>query len=207
MRNHWTLVFGPVAVAILAAGIVGLAQLVPGYNPVYQTVSEIYEVGSPERIPFAAILLLFAVCILIFAVAMRRVSLEEGHSPLAAYFTGFLAVTATGLAVYAYPHPLHNVFGLSELVAYQAPLVLAFTRRGDPQAHSIVRFSWIKGILLWIALALNMSVLDRGGALWAYERPFYALVQRSLFAIWGVWCAGTGLLLFWRGKRGFASVS
>lgn len=34
MRNHWTLLFGPVAVVILAACIVGLAQLVPGYNPV-----------------------------------------------------------------------------------------------------------------------------------------------------------------------------
>ena len=34
-----------------------------------------------------------------------------------------MALSAAGVGVFAYPHPLHNVFGISELVGYQAPLV------------------------------------------------------------------------------------
>ena len=48
--------FGPAAAAIFAVGIVGLSLMVPGYSQVRQTVSEIGEVGSPARLPFAIML-------------------------------------------------------------------------------------------------------------------------------------------------------
>ena len=191
-----SLLFGPLAAIILAAGVVGLALMVPGYSPVHQTVSEIGEIGSPVRVAFAAMLCTVAVCLLIFAREIRALSLEAGSSPLGAYLIAAMAVSVAGVGVFAHPHPLHNVFGLSELIGYQAPLALALSWRRNPGARAAVLFSWVMVVLVWSAIALNLATLDRNGALWAWEKPFYGLVQRALFATWFGWCAGLGLLLY-----------
>jgi len=46
------------------------------------------------------------------------------------------------------------------------------------------------------AIVADLSVLDRTGALRALERPVYGLLQRSLFLVWFVWCAGVGFALY-----------
>jgi hypothetical protein len=48
--------FGPLAAAIFGFGVAGLPLMVPGYSYIRQTVSEIGEIGSPARIPFAVVL-------------------------------------------------------------------------------------------------------------------------------------------------------
>lgn len=197
-QANTSLLFGPVAATILAAGIVGLALMVPGYSQVHQTVSEIGEIGSPVRVAFAAMLCAVAVCLLIFAWEIRALSLEAGSSTLGAYLIACMAVSAAGVGVFAFPHPLHNVFGLSELIGYQAPLALAMSWRRNPNARGAVLFSGVMVVLVWCAIALNLATLDRDGALWAWEKPFYGLVQRALFATWFGWCAGLGLLLYGR---------
>jgi hypothetical membrane protein len=200
MGSKGQLLFGPLAAVILIAGIVLLGQRVPGYSPVHQTVSEIGQMGSPERVPFAIMLFLFAAAILIFASALRRASIDAGSSPGAAYLTGSFAVSMMGVAVFASPHPLHNVFGLSELIGYQSPLALAITWRRAPSGRGVVRFSWIMQILVWLTLAANLTSLASnstlGMQLWMLEQPLYGLVQRSLFASFCAWLIGTGLLLF-----------
>ncbi len=198
MRSNYRLLFGPLAAAIFALGITGLARLVPGYSQVHQTVSEIGEIGSPARLPFAIMLFCVAACILVFAWALRDLSVATHHSPLAAYLTGFMAVPVVGTAIFAYPHPLHNVFGISELIGYQAPLVFALTWRRDPLTKTIVASSWIFLALIWGAIVLNLSSLDRQGAMWAYVKPVHGLAQRSLFAAWFSWCVVVGILLFRR---------
>ena len=72
--------------------------------------------------------------------------------------------------------------------------VLAFTWRKDAQ-RSIVQFSWIMYGLVALADIANLSVLSPHGYLWTYERPFYGIVQRALFATWFVWCGGVGILM------------
>ena len=139
-----------------------------------------------------------AACILVFASAVRDRSVQAGHSQLAAYLIGFMALSAAGVGIFAYPHPLHNVFGLSELIGYQAPLALALTWKRDPTAKSLTPFSWILYALICIAIALNLSSLDRQGLVWPYVKPIYGLVQRALFAAWFGWCAAVGLFLFQR---------
>jgi hypothetical membrane protein len=198
MKRDYRLLFGPAAGAILALGIAGLALLVPGYNHVHQTVSEIGEIGSPARVPFAIMLCCVAACILVFAAAVRDRSVRAGHSQLAAYLIGFMALSAVGVGVFAYPHPLHNVFGLSELIGYQAPLFLAITWRRDRRAKPLVVLSWILYLVICVAIALNLSSLDRQGSVWASVKPVYGLAQRLLFAAWFGWCAAVGLLLFQR---------
>jgi hypothetical protein len=192
------LLFGPLATAILAAGVIGLAFMVPGYSPVHQTVSEIGEVGSPARIPFAVLLCAVSLCLLVFASGVRHVALSSRRSPAAAYLIACMAVSAGGVGLFAFPHPLHNVFGMSEMIGYQAPLAMALTWRRDAQGRPLAIFSWVCFALVWLTIALNLSSLDRHGALWAALNPFYGLVQRSLFLAWFAWAAGAGLMLFRR---------
>src|SRR5258707_3696770 len=194
MARNYRLLFGPLAGVILAFGIAGLALLIPGYNHVHQTVSEIGEIGSPARVPFAIMLCCVAASILVFASAVHDVSVAAHDSRLAAYLIGFMALPAAGIGVFAYPHPLHNVFGLSELIGYQAPLALALTWRRDPQAKALVTFSWVMFGIILVVIGLNLSAFDRHGLVWAYAKPVYGLVQRALFAAWFVWCAVVGVL-------------
>jgi hypothetical protein len=193
MRNY-RLLFGPLAGVILGFGIAGLAVLVPGYNHVHQTVSEIGEIRSPARIPFAIMLGCVAACILVFAWAVRGVLVAAHHCRLTAYLIGFMALSAAGIGVFAFPHPLHNMFGLSELIGYQAPLAFALTWKRDPRARTLVVLSGIFFALTWAAIALNLSSF--AAPIWAYVKPVHGLVQRALFAAWFGWCAMVGILLF-----------
>jgi hypothetical protein len=135
-----------------------------------------------------------AVCILVFASAVRDVSLATHRSRLAAYLIGFMALPAAGIAMFAYPHPAHNIFGMSELVGYQAPLAFALAWRRDPGAKTLVVLSWIFLLLIWGAIALNLSPFV--APVWVYVKPVHGLAQRALFAAWFGWCAVVGILLF-----------
>lgn len=192
----WTM-----AAVTLLLGIFGLGLLVPGYDQVRQTVSEIGEVGSPARIPFTIMLCTVAAFLLIFASALTETSRDSSDSALVAYFVGFMGISAAGVGLFAYPNAMHNLFGMSELIGYQAPLVLALTWRRHTWS-SVVRFSWMMYALTILAIGANLSVLDRNGALWTYEKPVYGIVQRALFAVCFFWCAGTALLLLRRAKPG-----
>nr|WP_199045035.1 DUF998 domain-containing protein [Dyella sp. ASV24] len=187
--------FGVVAALVLWGGFVLLPLLVPGYDSIRQTVSEIGEMDSPARIPFAAMLCVVAVCVLLFAWGLRDASVKLGRPSVAAYLAGFMAVSSVGVGIFAYPHPLHGVFGLSEFVGYQAPWVLALTWRRETTIRGLVPFSWTMGALLWIAILANLSVLDLHSWLWLHERPFYGVVQRSLFFIWCLWLAVISVML------------
>jgi len=105
-------------------------------------------------------------------------------------------VAGCRIGIFAYPHPLHNIFGISELIGYQAPLVFALTWRRDPRANTLVALSSILFVLIWGAIALNLSSFDSQGPIWAYVRPVHGLAQRALFAAWFGWCAVVGILLF-----------
>ena len=195
MSPRSRLIFGPLAAITLAFGITLLPRLVPGYDPITQTVSEIGEIGSPAQIPFTIMLICVAGFILVFATALRNMAAWLNQSAIASYLTGVMAISAAGVGMFPYPHPLHNAFGLSELIGYQAPLALALTWRRDVRAEAVVRFSWIMGVIVWCALIANLATLDRGGALWHREAAVYGVVQRTLFAAWFVWVAGAGLML------------
>ena len=195
--RDYRLLLGPLAAFTLAVAIAGLAKMLPNYSHVRQTVSEIGEVGSPARILFAVALSLVAICLFFFALALRDLSRRTSHSASAAYLVAAMALSVAGVGVFAHPHPLHNVFGLSELVGYQAPLALALAWRRT-RARSLVLTSWIAWGFTWAAIALNLSSLDRHGSLWAYVAPHYGVAQRALFASWFGWCAVIGILLFRR---------
>lgn len=187
--------FGIVATIVLWAGLLLLPFMVPGYNFVRETVSLIGEMSSPARVPFAAMLCIMAICLLIFAWGLRDASINLGRSTAAAYLAGFMAISSVGVGIFAFPHPLHNVFGLSEIVGYQAPWVLALTWRREQNARRVVVFSWWMGILMWCAIVANLSALDFHSWLWQVEKPEYGLIQRALFLTWSAWLVGTSIML------------
>ena len=154
-RKDWRLLMGPLAACIFGVGIIGLSRMIPGYSQIRQTVSEIGEVGSPARWPFALMLCIVAVCLLIFAVGVHALALEKRRSRWPAYFVAYMAIPAAGIGIFAYPHALHNVFGMLEIVGYQAPLVMALTWRRDREARTLVRFSFVMSVVVWVSIALT----------------------------------------------------
>lgn len=192
MTDRTKLILGPVAFAVLVGGVLALATLVPGYSHIRQTVSEIGEVGSPARLPFAVLLLTVAACTLGFAHALHRTASRTNNSRTPAMLVGAMAASIVGVAVFAHPHQLHNVFGLSELIGYQAPLVFALRWRHDARSTRVVALSWVLYALILLAIVANLSVLLGMDAVWAYTQPRIGLAQRLLFAAWFGWCAALG---------------
>jgi hypothetical membrane protein len=189
--------FGAWAALSFVLGMTVLALFVPGYSSVRQTVSEIGEMTSPMRWPFVAWLSVVAVCLLIFASAIRRMRVATGPGTLGAFCIAWMAAAAVGTGLFAFPNPLHNVFGISELIAYQAPLLCALAWRRKPELRSAVAVSILMYVLTLVSVVINLAILPRSGVLWQALAPAYGLVQRSLFACFFVWCAVVGWLL-WR---------
>jgi hypothetical protein len=84
---------------------------------------------------------------------------------------------------------------MSETVGYQAPLVAALVCRTDPRAKSIKLFSIVMYVFVLLTIAVNLIALIRPADIWSQIKPFFGVVQRSLFASWFIWCTGYALLL------------
>jgi len=188
------LLFGPLSAAAFLFGSIGVALFLPGYSHVRQDVSEIGALGTPTRFAFAILVCCVAVCLLIFASALREVASRNGLPKFAAYLIGFVVLSEVGIAFFATPDPLHEPFGLLSLIGYQAPGVLAMTWRRDPKMRKLCNISWIFFFGLWVATGL---ILLPG--FWPpmaqLLEPIGGLVQRTLFVAWFGWCAVVGLSL------------
>jgi hypothetical protein len=198
--KNYRLWFGPLAVLLFVAGTLAIGIITPDYSHVRQTVSELGEAGSPGQVAFSVLLCLVAVCLLVYASAIAGSLHELGHSALTAYFVSAMAISCAGVGLFSFPHPLHNVFGLSETVGLQAPLVAALACRKDARAKQVTVFSSIMYAVVLIAIAINLVPLVRPADLWAHLKPFFGIVQRSLFASWFIWCAGYALFLMRLGR-------
>jgi hypothetical membrane protein len=192
--------FGPIAGLLFIAGTLAIGTMTPGYSHVRQTVSELGKVGSPGRFAFSALLCLVATCLVIFATAVARAHRKLGCSTLPTYFVVALAISCAGVGLFSYPHPLHNIFGLSETIGLQAPLVAALVCWRTSRAKQISKFSIIMYAVVLSAIAINLIPLVRPAGLWPLMRPFFGIVQRFLFLSWFVWCAGYGMLLLQVGR-------
>ena len=194
MRTEARLIFGPVAAAIFFAGVAGLALLVPGYHHLQQSISAIGRLGTPMRIPFALVFVCYACSLLIFASGIFRVADGCGAPRLPAYWLGGYALTQFGIAIFATPHPLHNIFGLLGGLGLLAPLVLAFTwRRAGPR--SLVVTSTVLGLMVLGTIVLNLSELFPRSALWQLVSPYPGLGQRLLVAVWLAWLVAAGVMM------------
>ncbi|AGG90271.1 DUF998 domain-containing protein [Rhodanobacter denitrificans] len=197
--------FGPIAFVLFTAGSFAIGAITPGYSHVRQTVSELGEVGSPGQFAFSVLLCLVAVCLVVYASAAARSLRELGCSAIPAYFLFAMALSCAGVGIFSFPHPLHNVFGISETVGLQAPLVAALVCRNEPRAKQIIVFSIIMYVVVLLAIAINLIPLVRPASLWPLIKPYFGLVQRFLFASWFIWCAGYAVLLMRVSRADYSS--
>ena len=194
LRTETRLIFGPVAAAIFFVGVACLAILIPGYSHIQQSISAIGKLGSPLRLPFALVIASYACSLLFFASGIFRLAAKRGASKLPAYLIGYYALTQLGIAVFATPHPFHNIFGLLSMPGYLSPLVFAFTwRRAGP--HSLIVISCLLGLVVLAAIVLGLSELFPQLGLWQLVSRYPGLVQRMLVAGWLPWFIAAGAIL------------
>ena len=195
MSTQTRLLFGPIAAVIFFFGVLGLSLLLPGYSHVHQDISTIGRIGSPQRIPFAAVFIFYACSLLIFASGIFNVAGHAGTSRLPAYLVAFMAFTQIGIAIFATPHPLHNMFGIASMAGFLAPLAMAVGWRKDRSARTLVVVSSVLGLIVLLSIAVSLSELDPGSQLWQLVRSVPGLVQRALAAAWLTWLFVSGILL------------
>ncbi len=191
-NKPWPLAGAIAAIAFFCL-VYGLGASIEGYSHVTRTVSEIGRQGSPAEMAWRIGNLGVAACLFIFALSISACARRQGWSRLPAVFVGCFAVSLAGMGVFATPHPLHNVFGLSALVGYLSPLVLALAWRKRLVPYSLVAVSAVAWLLVTAAIVLNLSPLF---APTLYPLEYYGVVQRGLFVAFYGWCTYLSLALY-----------
>jgi hypothetical membrane protein len=189
------LLFGPIAAVLFFFGVLGLSLLIPGYSHVHDDISPIGRIGSPLRVPFSAVLICYACSLLIFASGVSNVAGRAGTSRVPAYLVAFMAFTQIGIAIFATPHPLHNMFGIASMVGFLAPLAMAVSWRRDRSARTLVVVSYVLGFLVLASIIVGLSELFPQLHLWQLVESVPGLVQRSLAVTWLMWLIVSGLLM------------
>jgi hypothetical membrane protein len=193
------LLFGLIAGSELIVMSTILGALLPGYDPIRQTISEIGEQGSTFEGIFQIALIVRAVCFIVFAYGVYHFSSVRHVSTLPALALGFLGLTDLGSAAFASPHPLHNLFGIPKLLAVLAPLLLAISWPSAPDLRIVRRVSGVAGALVLISVALNLVPVFvsletvRTSAPWIEDH--YGLIQRTLFVFFA-WCVFLAVVLY-----------
>jgi hypothetical protein len=190
------LIFGIMAGAVFIATSIVLGALIPNYDPISQTISEIGERGSPFEMPFKIAGFFVAGCFVLFTYGVYRFSVARQLSLVPAFLLGLFAAHQWGVFIFESPHPLHNLFGISGTLGFLAPLGLAITWPSTSDLRVLRRVSWVAAVLVLIAIGLNLMPLfvpEQDAPAWLREH--YGLVQRSLFVFF-FWCAYLALILF-----------
>jgi hypothetical membrane protein len=195
VRERLLFLPGMLAGPIFFGALYALAPMIDGYSHVAQTVSEVGRQGSPAEAFYQIANVLVAACLLVFAWGLYRVAKSNDAAILPAVLVAFYAIALIGLGMFPTPHPLHNVFGLSMMIGYMAPLALSLSWRGFENADKLVRGSWIAFVLIAISIFLNLSPLFARDM---YPLEYYGLVQRSLLVAFYGWCFYLGSKLFIR---------
>jgi hypothetical membrane protein len=142
VKPNARLVCAPLSAILFLIGTLGVAHFLPGYSHVRQAVSEIGALGAPTRIPFAVLACLVGLCVFIFGTALGSIAKRYAVSVIPAYLTAFVALTEIGIGIFAMPHPLHGPIGLSALLGFQAPGVLALSWRRNVKLRPLIAPSW-----------------------------------------------------------------
>jgi hypothetical membrane protein len=156
---RFCLLFGILAGLGFIATWLVLGALLPNYDPITQTISEIGEKGSPFETLYRIANLIVAASFVLFSYGVYRFSAARRLSLVPAFLLGFFALTQLGVSTFESPNPLHNLFGISSMPGFLAPLALAITWRGAPGLRGLRNLSWLAGMLILIAMAVNLSPL------------------------------------------------
>ena len=199
MSARFYVIFGLIGAATFIGASTILGALLPNYNPITQTISEIGEQGSPFEMTFKVVNLFVSSCFILFAFGVHRISKQRGASLIPAGFLAYRAVMELGVFVFESPHPWHNLFGIAGIPGFLAPLALAITWTRSADLPALRPMSAIAGVLLVGSIVLNLvpAVVDLSyiDEHYGFVHTYYGLVQRTLL-IFHVWCAYLAIALF-----------
>ncbi len=176
----WGLVVGPVA--FVSAWAVGGLRM-PDYSPVYDAISRLAAVGSPERVLMTTGFVVYGVAVTVGGLAVRASVISRAWPAVVVNGLATLAVAALPLDVSAAGDRAH---GLAATVGYVslalAPgLAVAPLHRAGLRRASVV--SGVASIGIGVGLALT-AVADAKGAF-----------QRGGLGIGDAWLVAAGLSL------------
>ena len=191
MSARFYLIFGLIAGATFVAASTILGALLPDYDPVTQTISEIGRVGSPYETVFKIINLFVAACFVLFALGIYRYSKERRLSVIPAAMLGYYGVMQLGVFIFEAPHPWHNLFGIASVLGYFAPFALAVSWPRASGLTSVRRVSIATALFLIVSLVLNLSELF---VRVTYIVEHIGIVQRTLL-VFHIWCVYLALAL------------
>ena len=182
MNTPKTLYSGAIAAATFIIGSLILGSLLPDYNPVSQTVSEIGQNGSPLYQTWQVFSIVVGALMIVFAMALITFARKNKNSILPGIFMLSYGLSQFGIGFYPAPHPLHNVFGLSMTLGYFSPLVFALAWK-NKLGKGFKSISILTFILIILGIFLNLSPAF---APTLYPMEYYGMVQRFLlFTFYG----------------------
>ncbi len=184
MKSNIILHSGWIAGASFIIGSLLLGSLLPEYNPVSQTVSEIGESGSPLSMPWHLFSVSIGLLMILFAGGIILFAKQNKISILPVIFMLSYGLSQFGIGFYPSPHTLHNVFGLSMTLGYFSPLVFALSWK-NKLGQQFKNISIITFILIILGIFLNLTPAF---APTLYPLEYYGIVQRFLLFTFYVYC-------------------
>lgn len=184
MKSNIILHSGWIAGASFIIGSLLLGSLLPEYNPVSQTVSEIGESGSPLSMPWHLFSVSIGLLMIFFAGGIILFAKQNKLSILPGIFMLSYGLSQFGIGFYPSPHPLHNVFGLSMTLGYFSPLVFALSWK-NKLSQQFKNISIITFILIILGIFLNLTPAF---APTLYPLEYYGIVQRFLLFTFYIYC-------------------
>lgn len=176
MNGQIILPSGWVGASVFIIGSLLLGSLLPDYNAVSQTVSEIGQEGSVLYNPWQIFTVSVGVLLILFSVGIYSFARQHKLSVLPGLFLLAAGISQFGIGLYPSPHHLHNVFGLSMILGYLSPIVIALSWK-IKLGKNFQRISYLTFILIMIGIFLNLSPAF---APELYPLAYYGLVQRFL---------------------------
>lgn len=182
---------GWIAGLAFIAGTLIMGNILEDYSIVSQTVSEIGQAGSPLESSFQIFSFTISVLFILFAVGLLQYSRKNGLSLIPGIFLLTFGIAEFGIGVFASPHPLHNVFGLSLTIGYFSPLMFFILWKSKMGSQ----FKWISlfiFILVITGIFLNLTPLFAPDL---YDLSYYGLAQRFLLYTFYAYCVYISLTI------------
>lgn len=184
MKTNILVHLGWISGASFIVGSLLLGSLLPEYDLVAQTVSEIGKIGSPMLMSWHLFSVAIGLSLLLFAAGILLFAKQNKLSYLPGIFLLSYGVSQFGIGFYPSPEPMHNVFGLSMTLGYFTPLVFALSWK-NKLGKAFKSISIFMFILTLFGIFLNLSPAF---APTLYPMVYYGLIQRFLLFTFYIYC-------------------
>lgn len=191
MNGKTLLPLGWITAAIFILGTFVLGNLLHGYNPVSQTVSEIGQEGSPLYVPWQVFSIAVGILLILFSLGLIFFSKKNNLSIVPGVFMMAQALSQFGVGFFPSPHELHNVFGLSMTIGYFSPLVFALAWKNN-LGKRFKQASLFAFVLIILGIFLNLSPLLTPTL---YPLQYYGIAQRFLLFTFYTYAGYVGISL------------